>query len=85
MDAGDSEIVKRVMEQKGRSWTIDMTFNFAYIALRVKITALPPHMLYCRVKAVFDFFDNKKDTKIRSPLLNDNASKNADFVLKEIL
>ena len=56
MDTGDAEKVKKVMEQKGCSWTISMTFNFAYIALCMKRTVPPPHMLYFRVKAVFDFF-----------------------------
>ena len=73
------------MDKKGRSWIISMTFNFAYIALRVKKTLPSPHMLYCRVKAVFDFFDNKKDTKTNSPIFNGRASKKANCVLNEIL
>ena len=54
--AGDAERVNKFMEQKGCSWSITMTFNFSYIDFCVKITVLPPHMMYCRVKAVFDFF-----------------------------
>ena len=78
-DAGDVEKVKKVMEKKGRSWSITTTFNFSYIALRVKRTVPPPHMLYCRAKAVFDFSDDKKYTKTRSPLFNDKDRKNIFF------
>ena len=85
MDAGNAEIAKKFMGKKGRSWSIDMTFNFSYIALRVKIMAPPPHMLYFRVKAVFDFFGENKDTKTRSLLLNHKARKKSYCVLKAIL
>ena len=42
MDAGDEERVNKYMDKKGRSWTIGTTFNFAYIALRMRITVPPP-------------------------------------------
>ena len=48
------------MEQKGRSWSIAMTFNFAYIVLRMKRTVPPTHMLYFRVKTVFIFLTTRK-------------------------
>ena len=73
------------MEKKSRSWSIAMTYNLSYIAFRMKIPAPLPHMLYCRVKDVFYYFDNRKDTKTPSPLFNDNASKKSDCVLKAIL
>ena len=85
MDKGDTERVNKFMEKKGRSWNIAMIFNFSYIYLRVKIMSPPTSLLYCRVKATFDFFDRKKDSKTRSPLLNDNTRKKADCVLKAIL
>ena len=61
-----------------------MNFNFAYIALRVKIMVPPPHIVYYMVKAVFVFY-YKKYKKTRSPLFNDKARKKSDCVLKEIL
>ena len=73
------------MEKKGHSWIIAMTFKFSYISLRVKIKVPLPHKLYCRVKAVFDFFDNKKYMKTPSPLFHDKASKKEDCVLEAIL
>ena len=42
-------------------------------------------MLYCRVKDVFYSFDDRKYTKTRSPIFNDNARKKSDCVLKAIL
>ena len=56
LEVGDAERLKEVMEQKGCSCTISMNFNFSYIDLRMKITVPLPHILYCRIKAVLDFF-----------------------------
>ena len=64
------------MEKKSRSWSIAMTYNLSYIAFRMKIPAPLPHMLYCRVKAVFFFFNDKKYMNTRSPLFNDKDGKN---------
>ena len=85
MNAGDEEGVKKAMEKKGCSWSITTTLNFDYITLRVKRTVPPHHMLYCRVKAIFDCFYDNKYTKTHSLLLNYKARKKSDFVLKEIL
>ena len=60
MYAGNVERVNKFMDQNSRSWSIAMTFNFAYISLRMKIMVPPPHMLYCRLKDVFDFFEIRK-------------------------
>ena len=64
------------MEKKSRSWSIAMTYNLSYIAFRMKIPAPLPHMLYCRVKAVFYFIYDKKYMNTRSPLFNDKDGKN---------
>ena len=43
-----------------------MNFNFAYIALRVKIMVPPPHIVYYMVKAVFVFYYKKDKAVILS-------------------
>ena len=44
-DADDVERVNKVMELKGHSWSIAMTFNLFHITLYVKRTVPLPHML----------------------------------------
>ena len=85
MDAGDVERVKDVMKSNGRKWSQAMAFNFRYIAERVRRTIPPPTVLYSRLKFVFDFFQDQKDTKTGSPLFNEKARKKADLVLKAVL
>lgn len=84
MDAGDMARVKRVVEKRGRKWEQLMAFNFRYIALRVKRRIPPANILYHRVKAVFDFFGDKKDAETQKPLFNEAATKKAKLVLEMI-
>jgi hypothetical protein len=84
MDAGDARRVKHVLQQKGRSWSHMTAFNFAYIALRVKRYIPSPMVLYYRVKAVFDFFMDKKDTLTGKPLFHAEAKKAAQRDLAAI-
>jgi hypothetical protein len=84
MDAGDVRQVKHVLQQKGRSWSHMMAFNFAYIASRVKRYIPTPIVLYHRVKAVFDFFMDKKDTLTGKPLFHAEAKKAAQRLLAAI-
>jgi hypothetical protein len=81
MDAGDVRRVKHVLQQKGRSWSHMTAFNFACIALRVKRCIPSPMVLCYRVKAVFDFFMDKKDTLTGKPLFHAEAKKAAQRVL----
>ena len=61
-----------------------LAFNFWYIALRVRRQIPPPEYLYQRVKAVFDFFQDKEDSKTRKPLFNKLAKEKAKLVLEMI-
>ena len=66
----DVEDVKKVIESKDITWEKKMAFDYDYIASRVKA-----EVLYHRVKAVFDFFTDKKDTATGVKLFS-NKNKN---------
>lgn len=60
----DVQQVKEVLNSKpGESWEKKMAFDYDYIAKRVRRRVPPPMMLYHRLKAVFDFFKDKKDSQ----------------------
>ena len=57
----DVDDVKEVLYCKhGTSWDQKMAFDFPYIAKRVRRCVPPPIILCNRLKAVFDFFKDKK-------------------------
>lgn len=71
MNEEDVADVKRVLESKpGESWEKKLAFDFPYIAARVRRRIPPPEMLYHRLKAVFDFFKDKRDSETNDPLFN---------------
>lgn len=47
--------------------------------------ALPPSLLYWRVRATYALYGNKVDSKTGKPLFNARAWKKANNVLKEIM
>ena len=57
MNDEDVDDVKRVLAGKvGMSWEQKLSFDFTYVAKRVRRRVPPPAILYHRMKAVFDFF-----------------------------
>lgn len=63
LNKDDVAKVKKVLENKpGMSWEKALTFNFDYIAARVRRTVPPASILYNRMLAVFDFFKDRVDS-----------------------
>ena len=54
-----------------------MAFDFSYISKRVRRKVTSPDILYYRVKAVFEFFKDKKDTTTGTTLFNEKNEKNS--------
>lgn len=76
MNSDDVEEVKAVLASKSdTSWEKKMAFDYAYIAQRVRRYVPEPNILYNRVKAVYEFFKDKKDKKTGVILFND-ANRN---------
>ena len=60
MNDDDVDDVKRILDGKvGTSWEKKLSFDFSYIAKRVRRRVPPPNILYHRMKAVFDFFKDR--------------------------
>ena len=62
-----------------------MYYNVAWFRQRVERTVLPPSKLYWRVRAVFEVYGHRKDSKSGQPLFNKAAWLKANNVLQEIL
>ena len=62
-----------------------MYYNVDYFRKRVERIVLPPSKLYWRVRAVFELYGNKCDSKTGLPLFNKAAWKKANNLLQEIL
>ena len=72
----DVEDVKEVLNSKtDQTWEHKMAFDFSYIAARVRRRVPPPDILYNRVKAVYDFFKDKVDSKTGVALFHDKNKK----------
>ena len=71
MNHEDVDDVKTVLQSKGISWEIKMAFDFRYIADRVRRHVPEPEVLYYRMKSVFEFFQDKKDTTTGIKLFSD--------------
>jgi hypothetical protein len=56
----------------------------SFFRRRVQRVALPPHLLYYRVRAVFVTFGDKLDSKSGRPLFNDDSWRKACNLLEEI-
>ena len=83
MNESDVEDVKKVLSNKrDESWEKKMAFNFTYIAQRVRRRIPPPNILYHRMKAVYDFFKDRDDSKKNTKLFNDRARKKFENVLE---
>jgi hypothetical protein len=62
--------VENVLVRKGKTWQEQVSFNFCCIAHRVRQRIPPRKMLHLRVKAVYDYFMDKTDSKTRKQLFN---------------
>lgn len=82
MHREDVEEVKEVLKNKpGTSWEKKMAFDFGYISKRVRRRIPPPTILHNRMKAVFDFFKDKVDSKTGKVLFNDANRERFENVL----
>ena len=81
MMKSDVEDVKEVLSSKnGQTWEHKMAFDFSYIAARLRRRVPPPDILHNRVKAVYDFFKDKVDSKTGVALFHDKNKKNYEYV-----
>ena len=62
-----------------------MYYDVAYFRARVPRVVLPPSKLYPRVRAVYQLYGDKKDSKTQTPLFNKRNWGRAQGVLKDIL
>ncbi len=83
-DEDDKKAVEKVLQKKGMTWEQTVRTNFRYISRRVRRLVPPPKVLKARVKAVFDYFGDKKDSTTGKPLFNERAKKLAKNVLLAI-
>ena len=75
MNKDDVDDVKIVLASKDISWESKMAFDFSYISQRVRRKVPSPDILYFRVKAVFEFFKDKKDTTTGTTLFTEKNKK----------
>jgi len=66
MHKGDVE----ELETQGMSWGKKVAFGFTYIAARVHCRIPPAIILHSRMKAVYEFFRDKVDSKTGLPVFN---------------
>lgn len=82
------EKVKAALRADGLSEELieaKMYFDFPFFRVRVPRGVPPPDVHYRRVRAVFEFFGNRRDAKTGVPLFNKEAWLKAKNVLDEIL
>ena len=85
-DTDDKEKVQVVLETVGKTWERELAFNSRYITKRVRRYIPPSKVLHARVKAVFDFFQDKQDAKTGKKLFGGkDAMKKKDLVLEALL
>lgn len=83
MHKGDMDDVKEVIDSKGdTTWNKKLVFSFSYIAQRVRRKVPPPDILHHRLKAVYNFFKDKEDSRTKCPLFNDRARAKFESVLE---
>lgn len=81
----DVDNVKAVLQRKpGESWEKKMAFDWQYIARRARRRVPPPHILYHRMKAVYDFFKDKVDSKTNVVLFNDRNRNKFENMLEMV-
>jgi hypothetical protein len=73
--------VENVLAQKGKTWQEQVSFNFRYVAQRVRRRIPPRKMLHLRVKAVCNYFMNETDSRTGKALFNKVAKDMASNVI----
>ena len=83
MCKADVDDVKEVLKSKnGVTWESKMAFDFNYIAKRVRRIVPPPKILFNRMKAVYDFFKDKVDSKTNVVLFHKKNKKKFEICYK---
>lgn len=83
MNRDDVDDVKEILSSKGGdTWEKKMAFDFDYIKLRVRRKVPPPTILYNRMKAVYDFFKDKVDSKTNHVLFHQTNKKRFENMLE---
>ena len=67
-----------------KGWQRMLAFNFSFIAKRVRRRIPPPTILHARVKAVYDYFQDKTDFATGAALFHDRAKHKSKNILKMI-
>lgn len=71
MHKEDVDQVREILSSnQGDTWERKMAFDFDYIKLRVRRRVPPPTVLYNRMRAVYDFFKDKIDSKKNNVLFS---------------
>jgi hypothetical protein len=84
-DTEDKEKVQKVLRSKGKAWEQEISFNFRYLARRVRRYIPPGKVVTARVRAVFDFFQGKEDAKTGKCLFGGkDAMKKKELVLEAL-
>jgi hypothetical protein len=84
-DKDDKEKVQKVLQSKGKTWDQEVSFNFRYLARRVRRYIPPGAVVTARVRAVFDFFQDKVDGKTGKCLFGGkDAMKKKELVLEAL-
>jgi hypothetical protein len=83
LDPGDAIRIKQVTERRGQQWAHYLAWNFRYIAARCRRETPPSEIVFHRVKAVFDFFSDKKDEDTGKSLFYELAQQKIAGVLDE--
>ena len=85
MVKSDVDDVKEVLASKpGTSWDKRIAFDFGYITQRVRRQVLPPEVLHSRLKVVYEFFKDKKDSTTGIILFNKRNRKKIANVLDQV-
>ena len=85
MNESDVDNVRCVLDSKPHtSWNKNMAFDFSYIAKRVRRRIPQPKILYNRVKAVFNFFKDKNNSKTNVRLFYDKNKHKFENMMKMI-
>ena len=64
MHKDDVDDVKTVLQSKGLSWEKKIAFDFQYISQSVRRKVPAADILYHHIKAVFEFFKEKKTQQL---------------------
>jgi hypothetical protein len=75
LDPGDVIRIKKVIKRRGQNWEHYLAWNLRYIAAGCRREIPPPQIFFHRIKAVFDFFSEKKIQILESHYLMNWCNK----------